>query len=307
VRLVTQNLNGDILGGIAMLALLQGKFAHGTLLTTDDDACGSREARPVSVQSLARSLRTPAETMRRCVARLLERGWLERVPAKGIVISNNPKARAEIAALLGGFRSEFRRMLVDLKSIGFDFDLMDQASEQSEAVIVDVAGLTQISRCQSDIFANHDPAVDRAILDFALRIVDEGTTPLFHNYVLSCVMGAIVSANTSSVAYDPEVSWVYGSEETSPPDDARRPVTLAEISQLLGIPYETTRRYVNTLVRYRLCVRDERKMLTVPTILMNSPISQSVRTNIVKRFVQMVSEMKRLGVDFRAIDARAKP
>jgi len=280
---------------------MQGRYAQ---CASEGPEAGS--PRPVSVQSLARSLKTPAETMRRCVGRLLELGWLERVPAKGVVISNDPKASAEIASLLGEFRAEFRRMLVDLKSIGFDFDLMDQTGEQHDAMIVEVPGIAQHAPCRNDVFDSHDPAIDRAILDFGLRIIDEGTAPLFNDYVLSCVVGAIVSANTSSVAYDPETSWIYGREEMSLPDDVRRPVTLAEISQLLGVPYETTRRYVNRLVKWRLCVRDERKLLIIPAAHLNLPVSQAVRANIVKRFVQMVGELKRLGVDFRAIEARAQ-
>jgi DNA-binding transcriptional regulator YhcF (GntR family) len=298
VRIITQQVNGDLLGGIAVLALMQGRYAQ---CASEGPEAGS--PRPVSVQSLARSLKTPAETMRRCAARLLALGWIERVPAKGVVICEAGRAGSELAGLMRDIRAEFWRMIADLKAIGFDFDLMDQASNALAPDVAEPSGLAPEPRPR-DIRAI-DPAIDRAILDFGLRIVDESTSPFSNDYVMTCILAAIVSANASTIAYDPEATWTYASESESPPEATRRAVTLAEISQMLGIPYETTRRYVNTLLTRGICVRDERKLLYIPMPLIDSPISQVTRANIVRRFVQVVTELKRLGVDFRAIATAA--
>ena len=112
------------------------------------------------------------------------------------------------------------------------------------------------------------PGFDRVMLNFGLRVVDCGTTPFGNDYVLTCVFSAIMSANASPFAYDPREAWRYGSYTTPPPDNARRPANLTEISQILGIPYETARRYVNALIARGHCTRDARKGLLIPMDLL---------------------------------------
>src|SRR5580658_6864512 len=113
VRATTRHVDGDILGGITVLALLQD-------FCTQQAQRGSAvngSARPVSVQSLARSLKTPRETMRRCVARLIALGWCRRVAPHGVVLSDSATAGAKIDLFMAEIRAAFYAMLVDLKQI----------------------------------------------------------------------------------------------------------------------------------------------------------------------------------------------
>lgn len=304
VRLVVRRLDGDILGGLALLALLHVRYNQLAAGTDDPPA-----ARAVSVQSLARSLNTPAETMRRCVARLIALGWVERVGSKGVVISERERAGGSVAALIGEIRNEFWILLSDLKALGFDFDLMDQAIEPGEAEedatdVGQVVGSLPRSFASSS-YPNAD-AIDRAILEFGLRIVEDGAVALRHDYILACVISAIIAANSSAYTYDREVAWLYGTEGSAPPEALRRAVTLAEIAQTIGLPYETTRRYVNKLVKLGLCVRDKRKLLLVPMALVDSQPVQTARVATVRRFVRVVGELRRVGFDFRAVGAEMR-
>lgn len=302
VRAVTRHVDGDILGGITVLALLQGTYAH---ISQYAEGPRGGAVRPVSVQSLARSLRTPPETMRRCVARLIALGWCERVSTKGVVIADNAASRAQIDLFLAEMRSAFFAMLTELKRIDFDFDVMGQAAAQKEPEAVDVKGDLPAEGSSTD--ALQSLAIDRAMVDFGLRIVDGGTPALGHDYTIGCVFCAILSANASPFAFDPQSAWRYGTRDSLAPDEVRRPVPLAEISQMLGVPYETVRRYVNALIACGDVVRDERKGLLVPSHLLMSPRLITASMEIARRFVEMTGELKRLGFDFHALDARAAP
>lgn len=301
VRLVSDQLDGDILGGLTVFALLQGKYAQ--LAARPRGATADIPARAVSVQSLARSLKTPPETMRRCVARLIARGWCERIAGRGIVLAETPEARAKIERLMTGTRRAFCHLMIALKQIGFDFDLMDHAVEHTEAPLaVADAAVAETSR-SLNFPEESSPALDRAILDFGLRMVDAGTANFGDDYVLTCVFSAIMSANASPIAYDAERAWRYGTYDTPPPDDVRRRVSLSEVSQILGIPYETARRYVQTLIARGLCERDARKTLMIPMEIVQTPQGIQVGLEIMRRFVQMLGEVKRLGFDFRTLSA----
>jgi hypothetical protein len=186
-------------------------------------------------------------------------------------------------------------MLADLRSIDFDFDLMDRATDPDDGRDVE-------TRFRPVNVPSPLPAgFDRVMLNFGLRVVDCGTTPFGNDYVLTCVFSAIMSANASPFAYDPQEAWRYGSYTTPPPDNARRPANLTEISQILGIPYETARRYVNALIARGHCTRDARKGLLIPMDLLQSQPSILTGMEIVGRFVQMIGELKHLGFDFRTL------
>jgi DNA-binding IclR family transcriptional regulator len=294
VRSVSRHLDGDILGGLVVLALLQRELSQ----IAANEAPEQATPRPISVKSLARSLKSPPETMRRCVVRLIENGWCVRVDKQGIVLSQTASAREKTAALLTDIRNDFSLMLADLRSIDFDFDLMDRAS--------DVDGRPDAETRSAAVRATSipsplPPGFDRVMLNFGLRVVDCGTTPFGNDYVLTCVFSAIMSANASPFAYDPREAWRYGSYTTPPPDNARRPANLTEISQILGIPYETARRYVNALIARGHCTRDARKGLLIPMDLLQSQPSILTGMEIVGRFVQMIGELKHLGFDFRGL------
>lgn len=74
---------------------------------------------------------------------------------------------------------------------------------------------------------------------------------------------------------------------------------------MLGIPYETTRRYVNLLVSRGHCIRDAHKGLIIPMELLQRPDLVQNGLEMLRRFMHLIGELKRLGFDFRAVDRAA--
>ena len=288
-RAIAETFDGDLPGGLALLALMRAQYP---LI----DARKPLE-RPVAVQSMARSLKIPAETMRRSINRLVERGWCRRIDMRGVTLSEEALGSGEVTALIKTIREEFGRMIVGLKSIGFDFDIMDRASEE-EVTLPDLAAVDAGKPVTGDIDSG---AFDAPILDFMLRFVDGGLAPHDDNYVRSYVFATIMSANAAPFTLNPEIAWRYAGHDTPPPDEMRRPISLSELSQLLVMPYETTRRYVNSLIEMGHCVRDENKGITVPTSVTQAPEVLKSGIEITRRFAQTIGELKRCGFDFRAV------
>ncbi len=283
-RALARHFEGDLLGGLVLLALIQRHLAHIA-------AHGEADAeKAVSAKSLARSLKTAPETMRRCVLRLVEAEWCTRVDRQGVVLSQTAAGQAKIAALLADLRADFVVFLSYLKTIAFDFDLMQRAAAPPE---------TDAQVPAQDIAAL--PGIDSVIINFALRIVEIGAAPFGNDYVLTCVFSAIMTANTSPFAYDPTETWRYSTRDTPPPDEVRKPASFAEVSELLGIPYETVRRHAKKLVSLGVCLRDARKGLIIPMEVLQAPSYLGMGVDMARRFSQMVGELRRLGFDFRSL------
>src|SRR3974390_2838411 len=284
-RTISRHFEGNLLAGLVLLALLQRRFSLATFGPAEREA-----AQAVSAKSLARSLNAAPETMRRCVVRLIENGWCTRLGRLGIVPSQSAAGEEQIATFLADIRADFLMFLSCLKSVGFDFDLMGRATlhreANAQAAPPDIASL---------------PGIDAAIVNFGLRIVEIGAAPFDNDYSLAWVFGAIMMANAAPFAYDATKAWLYSTYETQPSDEACRPTNLAEVSQNLGIPYETARRHVNRLISLGVCLRNDRKGLLVPTEIFRMASSVSVTMDLTKRFSQMVSELKRLGFDFSSV------
>lgn len=69
------------------------------------------------------------------------------------------------------------------------------------------------------------------------------------------VFTAIASANMEIVRRMDMSTETFASSSGVPPDTMRQPVSVYALSKSLGLPYETTRRYVASLIEDGLCVR----------------------------------------------------
>jgi hypothetical protein len=69
------------------------------------------------------------------------------------------------------------------------------------------------------------------------------------------ILRAIIVGNISHVDHDPKNPGRFASVDDIPPDELRRPMSVLAIANSLGLPYETTRRYANRLVKEGQCVR----------------------------------------------------
>lgn len=84
--------------------------------------------------------------------------------------------------------------------------------------------------------------------------------------------------------------------ETAPVDgapSARRPVSVMSISGSIGVPYETTRRYVNILVREGLCVRMGRSGVVVTDSAFETPLMYAAYRETYTSFNRLVMALRR--------------
>jgi hypothetical protein len=110
---------------------------------------------------------------------------------------------------------------------------------------------------------------------------------------------AIVAANTAHL--DPLRG--AGVAPTGPdgvlPNDARRPISIAKLAKLLGLPFETTRQQVRKLMETGTCVRVEGGLIVPQEVLQRPEIAEAVMQN--------VADIRQLLRDLQTIGLQAEP
>lgn len=101
---------------------------------------------------------------------------------------------------------------------------------------------------------------------------------------------AIVAANTAHLD-----SAEYTGAAASPPDDLRRPVSVLSLSQSLGMPFETTRRYVNRMIEAGQCERI-RGGIVVAARMLDDERFQAARIENLSYLRRLGREMLRAGI-----------
>jgi len=74
----------------------------------------------------------------------------------------------------------------------------------------------------------------------------------------------------------------------------RRPVSVMSIAHSIGVPYETTRRYVNLLVADGLCVREGRRGVLIPDHALVSPAMNVAYRESLASFNRLAVALKRI-------------
>ncbi|HEY1749864.1 MAG TPA: hypothetical protein VGG29_01280 [Caulobacteraceae bacterium] len=127
----------------------------------------------------------------------------------------------------------------------------------------------------------------------ALRLL----TDLGHGDVLDAIIcQAIISANTG------HLSQLHGSVPRPPPpaglprDDQRKPISILALAESLGLPFETTRRHVNRLIKSGACQRVKGGVI-VPSSTLDTP-KYAAATDLNLTYVQqLVRGLRRVGLD----------
>ena len=89
----------------------------------------------------------------------------------------------------------------------------------------------------------------RLSTDFVLRRVNRVRASLFGgDLVMTLVFAAVTQANVAHIDDNDELSRRWSDLSAPPPDDLRRPVSGYAIALTLGLPRETIRRKINTLI-----------------------------------------------------------
>ena len=141
-------------------------------------------------------------------------------------------------------------------------------------------------------------AAVRATTEFFLRQAQLLSELAGGDLLLGLLFLAITDANTRHLAERPDGR--YQSIDDIPADDLRRPISVMALAQSLGLPYETTRRYVGRLIEGGLCERVARGLIVPERALQQERTKTTTQRSFqdVRRFV---ASLRRAGVDVDAM------
>jgi DNA-binding Lrp family transcriptional regulator len=206
--------------------------------------------RPISIARLADSAGLPFETVRRIVQRLLDYGVCKRVEGGVIVPSSAvqwPKTAEAVTASVG----YIRRFAHDLQAVGLE-------------ELTGVAPATQPSKSMAAAQIMVTLSMEYVLR--ALRLLAD----TYGDIRLGIVAQTIVTANTAHLDTRTGEGWRYAGIDEPPPDDKRKPVSVARLAESVGLPYETMRARVRALTRAGTCIRVEGGLI-VPTAVLETP------------------------------------
>lgn len=137
----------------------------------------------------------------------------------------------------------------------------------------------------------------RLSTEYILRSIDLMTKVVGGDLVKGLIFVAIVQANTQHILSDENMTQTYSEADDSVPDESRRPVSVHALSVSLGIPYETTRRYVNKLLAEGYCTRVRRGLVAPASVLNREEMITALKRNFAN-LQRLVSGLRRGGVEF---------
>ena len=132
--------------------------------------------------------------------------------------------------------------------------------------------------------------------EYILRSIDLMTHVVGGDLVKGLIFLAVVQANIQHLINDDGLSQTYSESTDTVPDEARRPVSVHALSVSLGIPYETTRRYVNKLLNDGYCIRVRRGLLVPAGVLQREEMLAALKRNFAN-LQRLVAGLKRSGVE----------
>lgn len=230
-KLMASYHGGDLLQALVAAATFQASTSHlDRAPASDGVAPPSGEPRSISVYAVAAALGQSRETVRRKVKRLA---------AEGLVIEHPKGIRVPEQALE---TPRVRETLAELARITREFQ----------------EGLTSLGADAPNRGPPLEPTAARAILarmtnGYCLRLVEDMSRISDGDLMRPLIFCAITVANTRHL---PMTASAPHASFTPPlPDAARRPITALALSEELGLPRETTRRYLARVVDRGVCRR----------------------------------------------------
>jgi hypothetical protein len=100
----------------------------------------------------------------------------------------------------------------------------------------------------------------------------------------------IVTANTAHLDARGGDGRRYAAIDETPPDEVRRPISIARLAESLGLPFETTRRHVQRLIDTGVCIRVEGGLIVPRAVLEQPEAARAALANVayVRKFVRDV-------------------
>ena len=134
-------------------------------------------------------------------------------------------------------------------------------------------------------------------LNFFIRSVACNTEHITGDIRLAMAFVAIYSANVRKITTT-SLNLTYGALSSAPPSTVLMPITVASISQSLGVPYETMRRHIQMLEKSGLCVSDKRGVIISPSFFADEERIQVLIDTTFTNFCFFLEGLKAINFDF---------
>src|SRR5262249_44637131 len=145
------------------------------------------------------------------------------------------------------------------------------------------------------------PANLRAVLRggcaFVLRAVTNLTTVAGGDLRSALVFHALWTANMRPITQS-AANETYSRIDTLPPDDMLRPIAVHALSESLLIPYETTRRHVEQLMKAGLCIRDKRGVRIDMASIAAKPEITAILRAAFPNLLRFLDDLRNVQFDF---------
>jgi hypothetical protein len=291
VAAIRRSLDGSVSSAFVFSTLRSANISHipytapeALLLLPEAGDSGDHLRRGVSVNAVARSFGMPYETVRSCINGLIKQGLVIRredgVLAPGAVLAGAAFRTADDE--IGGAFIDVLRGLVQL---GVNL-----------AAIAGPPAATETPPPPS--------LIARIAIDAALRS-SEAMLPRFGDLTNGLVYSGVLVTSSARLLDSPEEAWRYAAHDAPPSDAVRKPVSVRAVAAALDLPFETTRRHVNDLVKRRMLIAvPDKGFLLHPDAIAPAAMGQA-NAAVVAHAVRIVTLMAKLGFDFEALKADA--
>lgn len=268
----------EVADALLRAAILDSNLAHFSRDPAFQRAYATADAdppddlrRPATINAIATSLKMPFETVRRRIGGLVETGVCAMTPG-GVIV---PQAMTSSAF----YRQNLQVQHEMLRALYHRLRAIDVVPPPEPA----------------EPWRGEPPVrlSGRLVVEFVLRFVE---APLGHvgDPVTTLTGLEIIRANTEDWA-DTEAGEEGEGAEAFVPDSRRRPVSIAELGDRLGVPGETIRRHVARLVEAGLC-RRERGGYIVPAEALAQPVVMSFAARNLMNLHRMFAGLAEFGV-----------
>jgi DNA-binding Lrp family transcriptional regulator len=277
----TALFDGDLTRGMIYFSIQHSNVEH---LSRDrdlawrysSDLVPDNQRRPITVHALSQVLGFSPETTRRHVKALEGVGACVR-DHKGVIV---PERHMTTTAVIESRRATieaFDALIAGFKSIGFPLP----TPEARDGAVQD----------RPPIFL-----VIRLINAYILRMMVEAIA-VYGDATTGILFAAIMGANTRALSHDTTLTWRFAHSDSPPPDEAREPVTVAHISELVRVPYSTVNRRVGEMIKAGLLERRAGGVI-VPTSVAINPAFDASGLRIAQWLAGTFRDLAALGYDF---------
>jgi predicted transcriptional regulator len=137
--------------------------------------------------------------------------------------------------------------------------------------------------------------VARLSTEYVLRSIQMAARQYGGDIIMTTVAQSITAANVAHLVGAPNRDPRYIGLDDLPPDEERRPVSVLAIAGACGLPFETTRRYVNRLIAAGVVRRIKGGVITLTSAVASPENTAAIVENIsnTRRFMR---DLRRAGL-----------